>query len=107
MSVLRRRASPGSVTRICCRMISAEVMGRLALGDPAGARTARPGEPGAEEAFKLPLRRAVEGCVALRALSPSARLTRLLTTFIPVPPLGPAPILGEASPPSAPSHAAP
>ena len=59
------------------------------------ARTARPGEPGADEEDDVFMRRrAVEGCEDLRALSPSARLTLLLTTFMAVPPRGPAPILG-------------
>ena len=78
-------------------MISAEVIGRLGFpGDPgAWSRTARirPGDPGADDT--LMLLRTVVGCDARRALSPSARLTLLLTTFMPVPPLGPAPIVGD------------
>lgn len=105
MSVLRRRASVCSGTRICCRMISAEVIGRLGFpGDPgAWSLTARirPGDPGADDGFML-LRKMV-GCDDRRALSPSAFFSLLLTTFIPVPPLGPAPIVGDPpSPPPSP-----
>jgi hypothetical protein len=99
-------------------MISAEVIGLLPLpgdpgvwsrierirpGDPgAWSRIARirPGDPGADDA--LTLLRTVVGCDARRALSPRARLTLLLTTFIPVPPFGPAPIVGDPSPPPSP-----
>ena len=89
-------------------MISAEVIGRLGFpGDPgAWSRTARirPGDPGADD-DALMLLRTVVGCDARRALSPSARLTLLLTTFMPVPPLGPAPIVGDPSPPLSPPPA--
>ena len=67
MRVLRRRASLCSETRICWRMISAEVIGRRALGDPDGwwwFMTPRPGEPGAEDGEDENefMRRAVDGC---------------------------------------------
>lgn len=104
MSVLRRRASLCSGTRICCRMISAEVIGRRDFpGDPGAwslTERIRPGDPGADDEFML-LR--TVGCDDRRALSPRALFTLLLTTFIPVPPLGPAPIVGDPPSPPPPS----
>ena len=91
MRVRRRRASLWSVTRICCRMISADVIGR---------RT-RPGDAGPDVWLSV---RAIIGCASddgRRGLSPSAFLTRLPMTPPPVPLLEPAPATGDDTSPSA------
>jgi len=91
MRVRRRRASLWSVTRICCRMISADVIGR---------RT-RPGDAGPDVWLSV---RAIIGCApddSRLALSPSAFLTRLPMTPPPVPLLAPAPATGDDTSPSA------
>jgi hypothetical protein len=92
MSVRRSRASLWSVTRICCRMISAEVIGRRA----------RPGETGPDVWLNV---RPIMGCVPddIRlALSPNAFLIMLPMTLPPGPPLGTELAIGDdTSPPSA------
>jgi hypothetical protein len=74
MSVLRSRASLCSVTRICCRIISADVIGRRA----------RPGEAGPDVWLRV---RIIVGADRL-GLRPRAFFTLLLMT--PLPPLAPA-----------------
>ena len=92
MRVRRRRASLGSVTRICCRMISSDVIGR---------RT-RPGDAGPDVWLSV---RAIIGCApddSRLGLSPSAFLTRLPMTLPPVPLLALAPAAtGDDTSPSA------
>jgi hypothetical protein len=91
MSVRRSRASLWSVTRICCRMISAEVIGRRA----------RPGETGPDVWLNV---RTIMGCVPddIRlALSPNAFLILLPMTLPPAPPLGTEPATGDGTSPSA------
>jgi hypothetical protein len=86
MSVRRSRASLCSVTRICCRMISAEVIGRRA----------RPGETGPDVWLSV---RPIIGCVPddIRlALSPNAFLILLPTMT-----LDPEPATGDDTSPSA------
>jgi hypothetical protein len=92
MSVRRRRASLWSVTRICCRMISADVIGRRE----------RPGDPGADVWLSV---RAIMGCApddSRLGLRPSAFLSRPPMTPPPAaPPLAPAPAMGDDTSPSA------